>query len=51
MCGEWLGHRLDSAVAMHHQLLEIWMSFAVAPPIGADEATSPRTAVNGKLSA
>jgi hypothetical protein len=43
VCGEWLAHRLDSAVAMHHRFLELWMTFATAAPNGVDEAAQPRT--------
>ncbi len=46
VCGEWLTHRLDSAVAMHHRFLELWMAFAIAAPNGADEAAQPRPTRN-----
>ena len=32
LCGAWMGHRLDSAVAAQHRLLEAWMESAIAPP-------------------
>ncbi len=47
VCGEWLGHRLDSAVAMHHQLLEIWMTFATLEPPGVDDAARHQASRTG----
>lgn len=30
VCGEWMSHRLDSAVVMHHRLLELWLTARTA---------------------
>lgn len=35
VCGEWLAHRLDSAVVLHHRLLELWLAAVNAAEIGA----------------
>ena len=28
VCGEWMAHRLDSAIVMHHRFLELWLTSA-----------------------
>lgn len=30
VCGEWMSHRLDSAIVMHHRLLELWLTATTA---------------------
>jgi hypothetical protein len=35
ICGEWMGHRLDSAIAMHHRLLELWLTAATGAAASA----------------
>lgn len=42
VCGEWLGHRLDSAVAMHHRFLELWMNHATMGSSAMKPAALPR---------
>lgn len=44
VCGDWLAHRVDSAVVMHHRFLEMWLTFATAAPNGAGGAAQPGTA-------
>jgi hypothetical protein len=42
LCGEWMGHRIDSAVAMQHRLLELWLDAMTASTRLKLEAGMPR---------
>lgn len=44
VCGEWMAHRLDSAIVMHHRFLELWLTSATAATSGAARAKRRPTA-------
>jgi len=47
LCSEWMNHRVDSAVAMQHRLLEMWLDAVTASTVRKiaarlDGETAPR---------
>jgi hypothetical protein len=42
LCGKWMGHHVDSAVAMQHRLLELWLDAMTAATRLKVDASVPR---------
>jgi hypothetical protein len=46
VCGEWMSHRLDSVVAMHHRLLELWLTATSAAAATTTRCDTPEQSEN-----